>query len=152
MFQGSEVAACLSHKVAWLPDQDDDFWALVDGAGKECFWYCQKIILTSPENCTDDLWFFWSIIIYNLTQLNDVGNFGLTDTPGHSFSESGRLTRRWSRHFLSELRDHCGFFRASVLSFQSRFLGWIFLSIARSVQTDNRERPLKWSLERGGES
>ena len=25
MFQGSEVAACLSHKVAWLPDHDNDF-------------------------------------------------------------------------------------------------------------------------------
>ena len=69
MSQGSEVAACLSHKVAWLPDQDNDFWALVDGAGEECFWYCQKNILTSPENCTDDLWFFWSIIIILLNKM-----------------------------------------------------------------------------------
>ena len=25
MFQGSEGAECLSHKVAWLPDHDNDF-------------------------------------------------------------------------------------------------------------------------------
>ena len=36
---------------------------------KNVFDIVKKIILTSPENCTDDLWFFWSIIIILLNKM-----------------------------------------------------------------------------------
>ena len=55
-------------------------------SGRGWFRYCQKNHFDQRNALMIDY--------HNLTQLNDVGNFGLTDTPGHSFSESGKLTRR----------------------------------------------------------